>query len=851
MQQNRREGLREKVTGVLDILICLLLFFSAIYKGSFYKEDTLFINLVICMLGLVCLFAKIIINLRDNKVIKKSRLETIIDIAVIILPVSFFLPIMFNTAASRESALFEATRYVNLSLIYFIVRSSYNRKIYLTSIVLISSVVAIFGIDEITYRGFENILENLSINYLDNANLRISSTIQYANITALLLLIGSIILEHKVITNVNKLKQDKKISLGIFVAVEIFLLILLQTAVILTTSRMNILLLIVSTIIYMIYLFRKNNKAGALSVILFLLTSLILVSSIDNYLLTQNYIMIGITYILTFVMSLIYIVVWCGIKKQNVEKNEENKNKINLNTKTKYMWLALLSIIVVFVMFTPKALEVTDATKEGINVERNIYKFESGKQQISLNVTVENGEKYSIHLYEIDEKFNKTRTLCILPKDIQNGKYVGEIEISANTQKLQLVANVTNCKVSIDNVRIGDNKIKLAYAFLPDAIMFRLKDTLSTDSNNMLRLTYYKDSIKLFLKSPIIGIGGEGFKSRYQEVQTKSYVSSETHSMPLQILVEAGLVGTIAITVICITSFVIIYKLLKNKNKNAITYMLILSVFLITSLFDLVFSFGLMINLFAVIIGIIVNEYKMEENKGEDEYLLDNKSTLGMVKIATLSISFMVLVLISIYSLNMYRASMLIVKENSGEDLSVSYETIGMFEEKVRLDKTNVAYLTTLLDEYEKHIGILNKIYLMSSDEEERSLIKNESNNYIIKQKEVADKLIEYEYYNKYVLQKVASCYLENYVTYASIYDENFKNDEIAYVFYVGYGIKLINRIIEVGPENKVAKSLAYNVYNEYIPKLEKHNKLIGSQMLNQAILDMKQNFEMLKEDMD
>ena len=136
-----------------------------------------------------------------------------------------------------------------MAKVYFIARSSKNPKIYVNAFVLMATVVAILGIDEITYRGFENILENLSINYLDNANLRISSTIQYANITALLLLIGSIILEHKVITNVNKLKQDKKISLGIFVAVEIFLLILLQTAVILTTSRMNILLLIVSTIV--------------------------------------------------------------------------------------------------------------------------------------------------------------------------------------------------------------------------------------------------------------------------------------------------------------------------------------------------------------------------------------------------------------------------------------------------------------------------------------------------------------------------------------------------------------------------------------------------------------------------
>ena len=58
-EQTKTHKLMIYVTGVLDILVCLLLFISAMYKGAFYKEDTLFINMVICILGIVCLGVKL------------------------------------------------------------------------------------------------------------------------------------------------------------------------------------------------------------------------------------------------------------------------------------------------------------------------------------------------------------------------------------------------------------------------------------------------------------------------------------------------------------------------------------------------------------------------------------------------------------------------------------------------------------------------------------------------------------------------------------------------------------------------------------------------------------------------
>jgi len=146
---------------------------------------------------------------------------------------------------------------------------------------------------------------------------------------------------------------------------------------------------------------------------------------------------------------------------------------------------------------------------------------------------------------------------------------------------------------------------------------------------------------------------------------------------------------------------------------------------------------------------------------------------------------------------------------------------------------------------------LLNSIYVLAQDENERFLLKTEINNYIVRQKEIADYIIQYEYYNKYAIDKVARCYFKRYISYADIFNTNFKNDEIAYVFYVGYGIKLTDRITDIGKVNKLAHNIAYNIYNEYLPALEKQNKIINSEMLARAIENMKQKQEELKESVE
>ena len=842
MEQGKLVKLMKKITGILDILICLLLFISALYKGAFYKEDSLFVSMMICILGLVCLGVKIVFNIKDNRKITKSKLETVVDICVMLMPIAYFLPVIFGKAASRESAIFETIRYINFAIIYFIVRTTCNKKIYLTSIVVIGVIIAILGIDEITYRFIGKILEPLSITYLSESGNKISSTLQYANITGLFMLISCIIVQNKLVKNLPILSKNSTLKFKILVIVELFSLILLQSAVVLTTSRMNTLLMIVISIIYSVYCAKKGGKKSALMLILMLFAAFVLVTSIDTYLLRHNNFMICFTYLITLVI--IGILVILSTMFGVVINCEKTIFKINSKQKIILAIVVLIAIVILFI--TPNSLRVNDTTAKGSMVTRNIYTKLEPSMDLYINFDFNRNNSFILEIYEIDEQFNKKAVVSITERSVNNNEYKAQIKLSDTAESLMLNFTTIDSDISIKELKLNDKRITLSYKFIPDTMMFRLRDTLIKDSNNNLRFTYYKDAMKLFNDSKLIGIGGEGFKSRYQEVQTERYISSEVHSAPLQILVESGVIGFSTFIVICFGAGFIVFKLLKRKNEETILYVLMLIVFVMTAAFDLVLSFGIMINLFAIILGLIIGEYKRSKLEDKDRYELDNKSTLGMLKIATLSISFMSLIFITIYSVKIYKASMIIVPE-AVEQLDNSYERTGLLEEKVKLDKYNIAYLNSLINQYDKHIDLLNEIYLHTQDNNEKTLLKTEITNYIVRQKEIADAIIEYEYYNKYAIDVVARCYLKRYISYADIFDTNFKNDEIAYVFYVGYAIKLTDRITEIGKVNTVARNLAYNIYSEYLPMLEKQNKIINSEMLSQAIQDIRQKLQTLE----
>lgn len=843
MNDLKKESLKDTLSSILDIIICLLLFIMSMYKGGFYKADTAFSNLAISSIGVGVVIVKLIRNIKNNNIVNKSWIITILDGFVLLLPICFLLSILFNTAADLEGSITEFFTYLNFSIIYFITRSTKNRNYYINTIILIGAVLAILGIDELTTRSIESAFSSMSINYLTESTGRLSATLQYANVTALLMLIASIFSIMRIIEH----RKEKEFISKYKVIAYTFLTILLNTCIILTSSRMAVILLVISYMAISIFcLVTKKHRSIMLNIGLSLLISVLAVNKIEGYILAKEYIRVTYTYLLLLLFNILFHFIVFRLEKEidriKITKDVKKKLLISLTA------TLLITTILICSINTP--LEITTINDESITISRNIYsKFNIGQNSLFISLEKSQDADYDIYIYSVDEDFNKEKLINL--KNMEETEDKGFVKLNStfnvpeNVNNLRINLKVKAGTVKVNKLKINDESIKLSYIILPDELVFKVRDTFMHDQNNILRYEYYEDAIKLIKISPVIGHGGEGFLARYQEVQESNYISSEVHSSILQIGVETGIIGMIVFTAILTISIFAIIKSIKilDERIHLFIFLIILVSFIVMSAFDITLSYQLFVLILAIILGISASYY-FENFKKQNKtiYKLDNKSRGALLDICVLSTALLVTVFSAYYALNIYKASMVSIsqKESIENEVQESYTKISVYEKKLTLDKYNTDNALKLNKLYEEHIKLLNDIMLTEQDEENRKLLDKEATEYVIRQKLLIDNLIEYDYYDKYVLNEAAICYFDNFINYSKIYEKNFESKEVAYAFYLAYALKLTDRILEVGPNNKVANDMADNIYNLYYNSLKKKNTYLKSEVIESVVKDLK-----------
>lgn len=795
-----------KLSSLIDTIICLLLVIVTLSKGGFYKEDILFPVLLVNILGVILAVIKVILNIKNNGIISKSKLVTIMDIFIALLPIAYVLPILFKKSFSIENSIFEVLRYTNVAIIYYIVRSSKNTNLYLNVLLGIASVVGIFGVDEITYRVVEKI--NLPLGYLERNGSVISSVVQYANIAAIIMLIGVTICINKIENNNKKLYK--------------YLLVFLQIQILLTSSRMGVGLLIIQLIIYSV----RKNLGLILSFIVALVSSGIISNLVEN----SNYICTILLYVALIPLIFLYDYIYEKICKFV-------KGRLNKKTLV-YMSIIIISFLALCFIL-PSNLNIS----EGNTITRKTTKYVYGENEVYLKIVPESKDtEFIVTIYQIYEDYKPEKVKEIDSSDFKNSEYKGIFKTTEGSKFVEFVYSVKQGEICVENVKINNEEIIMSYLLLPDRLTFRVKDSMSLDLNNTLRVEYYNDALKLIKRTPIVGNGGEGFKLGYQMVQEDTYISSEVHSSPLQIYLESGVIGFISYLVINVLGVILCLKMYKQNKK--LTMFIILISINIMALFDLTFSFAIISYIIAVILGVIVNEYMKTEIKDCDRYELDNKSILAMGSIIFLCFCIVAISSMVIYNGKIYKASLITlpeVREDTEEYNDKLFEKMIALENKVELDKYNINYMIELDNTYSEYINILKGLSLSAINEQEKEKVNAEIAKYVLRQKANVDNMIECEYYSKYALQQVANCYFNNYFRYAQILEDNFENKEVAYSFYLGYALKLTSRILEVGPKNAVANQMYKNMLEVYIENLSNQNKYIKSMAITGIIKEMEQ----------
>lgn len=133
-------------------------------------------------------------------------------------------------------------------------------------------------------------------------------------------------------------------------------------------------------------------------------------------------------------------------------------------------------------------------------------------------------------------------------------------------------------------------KVGLLSSVLPEGISGRI-DNFSLETHSVIeRTTLYKDAIQLWKKKPLLGGGGGSWEARYEQFQTYPYLNAQTHSYPIQILVEIGIIGLLTLAAFILY---IVMRYLRNyfrqeetEQEATLFYFLIAASILIHSLID-------------------------------------------------------------------------------------------------------------------------------------------------------------------------------------------------------------------------------------------------------------------------
>lgn len=716
---------------VIDYILIILLFIVAIKKGGFYKSDVLFFNLAVTFIGTIYILTYFIYGILKNKAPPKLD---IIQILLFIISLCYLLPILRGNYTNLSDAIFEMIRYFDIFLIYTIVLSSSNKKIYINGIILIVFVLCILGIDQISGRVFADILKEFNSGYLNSINItRMSSTIQYANVFGILCVMCVFLVLEKLGKCFIKKKYDIKFFL---------LIILLNTfllCALLTKSRAIIIILILSIILYVTL--KRKDFVFYFSILLpTLILVLVQVSIIANNMQYNT----NIAYIVFLVSTLFIFITYFILYKLKIFEKINNLEIINIKKGCKII-IPLLFIFLVLSISIRIPIRLSSTSNDN-KVSRNIYLSEKKENKIDIKIKQnETDSRYSIEVIAVDKNYNSEIIQTFYYYTNTNDTFSFNFTPKDDFNYLMINIICTKGSIDIEKITVNDKESYIDYLLLPSEIVFRLNDTLKTNLSNKDRFSFYKDSIKistLNLNNFLFGLGGDAFKNINELYKTQNYSSTEVHNVYLQMLLEAG--------IFCVLVFLICLFLCIKKSKNNI-FKYILVVFLIHFVMDLDFSFMFFMAVFAVILALL---------DIKKIYNLKNKIVCYIMYI-TFAITGTVLCVI------LFRANVayyMKIPKYSKENITIKnqLEVVEKNEKRVKLDTFEVVYKKALIEEYNTYMTLITSVEKENLNENSKNMLNEELNIVLSNVKVNLEDIKKYDKYSfeslNYVNSEILKC---------------------------------------------------------------------------------------------
>ena len=490
---------------VLLTIIVIVIFIVTILVGSPIKDN---VSLVKGLLVFVASFLTIF------KLKKKTPIITNkIDVFVILLMFSCFIPLIFGTYASLEDTIVNILTVISLVAIYFIGKELGEKNWFvIRNVIIISGVILfILGIDNLTGNVCKSFLNNLGVLSYRNGEERLIGNIGYANTLG-------IIMAFMYLISVDTFVNGKNTKLKILFSSTSFMFL---SGILLSESKGSILAL---GIIYIIYFFLNKKAKNKAQIIVITVASLI--TSFIYYILFSKFKNNELIIWLSLVIIYVFTILLLSISKKLIKIIQKSIYKIDIKKAILILIIITLVFVITFVIllqFTRPLVLYNDLYRGEV---RRTIRGVSGNNtynisfEITAKANIENDKVYEISIDE-ENKYDQV----IAEHKIYFGNFVGTKEISIytdkDTNKLTLRFNkleITSGELKVNKFTINDKEIPLDYKFIPAELVNNIQSITMENKNIWERGVFIVDGIKLANKNWLFGIGGNGWEHLYKTV---------------------------------------------------------------------------------------------------------------------------------------------------------------------------------------------------------------------------------------------------------------------------------------------------------------------------------------------
>lgn len=599
--------------------------FGLLYQGLMFEFNTLYEILWIGFLGTVYLvwFAFQKNNLKYSSI--PCLLAVLFLLAYI---VSLYSPI------SMRSAVFVCSKYLCVLIVIFlsqnIKRTIPLQQLFIKATFIAGILVALFGLDAVwggnlaslinfIWAGGQPVLgQEFIFNMLD-PDARLSSLFQYPNTTGAFLLMTWLIgVELWSRSNKRIYRQCIGMCTGIIMA-----------ALILTLSRGTYVMTLPIVLIYIMLLCKEDRRISITNIFSSTATGLFIAFLFIPGTSTRSIGVLGypLGFCIAFGFSLIAEYANLKLAAEYKDVGKENTANRADSKYRKIMVISLVAIATIVLAGIVAAWKWSEPIQfdrdQVVDIERNFSLDAPGTYHLEfvfaepLPQDTLKGIKISLETQTIldskdhyepisistmaDSEIGPDNTLMV-PFDLKISKFA--------RQRLIITGAMGKTANLLTDLRITDStgniikRLRLDQKFLSEPVGGRIEKMLSMRSA-YVRFSFYLDALSVIKDYWLTGAGGGAWEHIYTMYQSHKYVSKDVHSYGLQIAVETGIPGVIAL--MCLFS-ALIYKfvdLWRCPNRDQLILWLGAIVLLGHGMIDFDFAFYSILLIFWISIALL------------------------------------------------------------------------------------------------------------------------------------------------------------------------------------------------------------------------------------------------------